>query len=345
MAKPKFTHREPCQADVAHSEPVSRWQQALREAIRTPAELCEALGLDPEAVTAFQPSAREFSMLVPRSFASRMRKGDPQDPLLLQVLPDPRERLDVVGFRQDPLDEEILARHGVLRKYAGRALLIATGACPVHCRYCFRRQFPYSEQLASRQGWTQALAELRQDPDVSEVILSGGDPLTMSNGAIAELLAEIETLEQVHTLRIHSRFPIIVPERIDHDLLDLLAKTRLATVLVVHCNHANEIDASVSTALLALRDGNTLLLNQSVLLRGVNDDVGQLERLSQALFENGVLPYYLHLLDPVAGTAHFDVPQARGRELIACLRQRLPGYLVPRLVREEPGQPSKTIVA
>ncbi len=292
----------------------------------------------------FQPSADEFSLLVPRSFAARMRKGDPHDPLLLQVLPDQREQLDIDGFGRDPLGETGLARRGVLEKYSGRALLLATQACPVHCRYCFRRHFPYNAHLASRQQWAPALEELRGTRDLSEVILSGGDPLSLSNRSLAELVAQIEQLESVDALRIHTRFPIILPERIDRGLLAILAETRLNTVLVVHCNHANEIDASVRAALRALKSADTLLLNQSVLLRGVNDDAHELEALSRALFDCGVLPYYLHLLDPVAGAAHFDVSESRGRELTTELRRRLPGYLVPRLVREEPGQPSKTIL-
>ena len=283
-------------------------------------------------------------MRVPRSYAARMRKGDPADPLLLQVLPLHAERMDVAGFVPDPLRETGVANHGVLKKYRGRALLVTTPACPVHCRYCFRRHFPYTDQVAARDRWEPALRELRRMDDVTEVILSGGDPLSLDNRRLGELLRLIEDLQHVDTVRIHTRFPIVLPERVDPGLLELLADTRLHTVMVVHCNHANEIDRSVQAALEAVARTGTTLLNQSVLLKGINDSANRLEALSRALFGCGVLPYYLHLLDPVSGAAHFDVPASRGTELIAELRRRLPGYLVPRLVREEPGESSKTAI-
>ncbi len=320
------------------------WQEALRNAIRTPRELIETLELDPDCAPLMHGYDDDFPMLVPRSFAARMRRGDPDDPLLRQVLPDERERLDVPGFEADPLQEQRYARDGVVRKYSGRALLIAAGACPVHCRYCFRRNFPYADQLASRQSWSRAVDALRGDTEVTEIILSGGDPLTLTNGAIGELIRAMETVASVQTLRFHTRFPIIIPERVDAGLVDALAATRLRTVVVVHCNHANEIDASVRRALGDLRAAGAQLLNQSVLLKGINDNEDDLAELSQRLFDAGVLPYYLHLLDPVAGAAHFDVTPERGRDLVAGLRRRLPGYLVPRLAREVPGESSKTIL-
>jgi len=319
-----------------------RWQRSLSEAIRTLDELLETLQLDATSVSGLQPGNEDFPLLVPRGFAARMRRGDPQDPLLLQVLPDLRERLEIPGFTPDPLEETALARHGVLKKYAGRALLVATAACPVHCRYCFRRHFPYTDQIAARDGWAPALSELGSAPDVSEVILSGGDPLSLSNRRLAELVTAIEGFESIHTLRIHSRFPIIIPERVDQGLLAILTETRLKAVVVVHCNHANEIDAGVKDALKALQSTRTVLLNQAVLLRGINDCPQRLEALSRGLFDCGVLPYYLHLLDPVSGAAHYQVQDSRAGELMSELRRRLPGYLVPRLVREEPGELSKT---
>ena len=321
------------------------WQRALREAIRRPAELLDFLGLDTGSVAGFEPAADEFPLLVPRGFAARMRKGDPRDPLLLQVLPQSPERLEVPGFGPDPLRETALARHGVLKKYAGRVLLVATEACPVHCRYCFRRHFPYSEQRAGADRWRSALAGLQTSGPVTEVILSGGDPLSLSNRRLAEWIAGIEALESVEILRVHTRFPVVLPERVDGPLLELLSQTRLKTVVVVHCNHANEIDAAVRCALRDLRAAGAQLLNQSVLLSGVNDTVDRLEALSRVLFDAGVLPYYLHLLDPIAGAAHFDVEESRARQLFAGLQCRLPGYLLPRLVREIPGQSSKTLVA
>jgi EF-P beta-lysylation protein EpmB len=240
--------------------------------------------------------------------------------------------------------EQGLAAHGLIQKYAGRVFLIASGACPLHCRYCFRREFPYQVQLAARADWEPALAALRDVVDAKEAILSGGDPLSLSNRRLGELLARIADTA-VTTVRIHTRFPIAIPERVDDGLLRVLRATRLETVVVVHTNHANELDAGVERALAALRLEITALLNQSVLLRGVNDEAETLAALSERLFACGVLPYYLHLLDRVAGAAHFDVDETRGKELVAALRARLPGYLVPRLVRETPGELSKTVVA
>jgi EF-P beta-lysylation protein EpmB len=285
----------------------------------------------------------DFPLLVPRGFVARMRKRDPHDPLLLQVLPRALEAEAVPGFTTDPVREQGLADGGVIEKYPGRALLIASGACPIHCRYCFRRAFPYAEQLAARGGWDAAVDALRGRPDVREAILSGGDPLSLSNRRLGELVTKIEATS-IRTLRIHTRFPVVVPERVDAGLLDLLGSTRLDTVVVVHCNHANELDDGVARALHSLRPRVGALLNQSVLLRGVNDSVEALAALSERLFECGVLPYYLHLLDAVAGAAHFDVDADVGRELVAHLRARLPGYLVPRLVRETPGELSKTLI-
>jgi L-lysine 2,3-aminomutase len=231
----------------------------------------------------------------------------------------------------------------LIEKYPGRALLIASGACPIHCRYCFRRDFPYGEQLAARGGWDEAVERLRARPDVREAILSGGDPLSLSNRRLGELVAKLESTS-IETLRIHTRYPVIVPERVDEGLARLLTATPLNTVVVLHCNHANELDEAVAAALRALRPCVGALLNQSVLLRGVNDSADALAALSTRLFACGALPYYLHLLDPVAGAAHFDVDAAEGLELVAQLRARLPGYLVPRLVKETPGELSKTLI-
>jgi EF-P beta-lysylation protein EpmB len=271
-----------------------------------------------------------------------MRKGDPRDPLLLQVLPTARELETVPGFDADPVREHALAEHGVVQKYAGRALLVASAACPVHCRYCFRRAFPYSAQLAARADIEPAHAALRARADVDEIILSGGDPLCLGNARLARLLERLDAIGRLERLRIHTRFPIVLPERVDGGLVDLLAASRLQVVVVVHANHANEFDASVAAALAALRHAGATVLNQSVLLAGVNDDAETLAALSRRAFESGALPYYLHMLDPVAGAAHFDVDEMRARALHAELLARLPGYLVPRLVRELPGRPSKT---
>ena len=329
--------------DVA-AEPLVRpsWQETVRAAVRDPAELLQLLELPP---TAMGPAASTpFPLLVPRGFVARMRKGDPNDPLLRQVWPFAAEVDSKPGFTADPVREQGLASHGLLRKYNGRALLIASGACPIHCRYCFRREFPYGAQLAARGDWRAALDELASAVDVREVILSGGDPLSLSNRRLGDLLVRLENTA-VSTVRIHSRFPVVVPERIDAELVRLLGATRFRIVVVVHSNHANELDVAVERALAALREPVTALLNQAVLLKGVNDDPNSLACLSERLFECGVLPYYLHLLDRVAGAAHYEVDENVGKNLIAQLRAQLPGYLVPRLVRETAGELSKTPVA
>jgi EF-P beta-lysylation protein EpmB len=318
------------------------WQTELRAAVRDPRELEQLLELPSGALGL--PASTSFPLLVPRGFVARMRKGDPDDPLLRQVWPSAAELTPAAGFSADPVREQGLAADGLIKKYRGRVLLIASGACPLHCRYCFRREFPYQAQLAARADWAPAIAALRNVADAKEAILSGGDPLSLSNRRLGELLARIADTA-VKTVRIHTRFPIAIPERVDDGLDRVLRASRLETVLVVHTNHAHELDARVARALHALRPALTALLNQSVLLRGVNDDAETLAALSERLLACGVLPYYLHLLDRVAGAAHFDVDEARGQELIAALRARLPGYLVPRLVRETPGELSKTVVA
>ncbi|HVS14060.1 MAG TPA: EF-P beta-lysylation protein EpmB [Thermoanaerobaculia bacterium] len=318
------------------------WRAALRAAIRDPGELARRLGLEPSSLQL--DGAPAFPLLVPLGLIARMRRGDPRDPLLLQVLPALAERCETPGFVADPLAEAgATLAPGLLHKYRGRALLVATGACAVHCRYCFRRHYPYAERgLAA--GVESALEAIGRDRSIHEVILSGGDPLTLSDRALEGLTRRLESIPHVRRLRVHTRLPIALPERVDAGLLGWLEGLRLPVVMVVHANHPAEIDERVAEALALLRAPAAALLNQSVLLRGVNDDAAVLAGLSERLFACGVLPYYLHLLDPVAGAAHFDLPADRARALHASLRERLPGYLVPRLVREIPGEPAKSPV-
>lgn len=325
--------------------PAERWQHQLQTAVSDLDELARLLELPPSTLRERAVDASPFPLRVPRGFVARMRRGDPDDPLLKQVLPSRRELDAAEGYVPDPLAEQRTASDGVLAKYPGRVLLIASGACPIHCRYCFRREFPYSEQLAARDGWRAALDSIEQDGDVREVILSGGDPLSLSNRRLGELIDALERCATVETVRIHTRFPVTIPERVDAGLLEVLGRTRLNRVVVVHSNHANELDADVAAALGALRAHTELVLNQAVLLAGVNDTSEALTSLSRRLLECGVTPYYLHLLDPVTGAAHYEVDAARAIELIDELRGTQPGYLVPRLVREVPGEPSKTPVA
>lgn len=325
-----------------HRRQVSRWQQALAQAIRDPAELLEALALDPALLPAARAAAVRFPLRVPRRFVAKMRKGDPNDPLLRQILPLAAELTPVPGFVTDPVgDHAAQTVPGVLHKYHGRALLIVTGACAVHCRYCFRREFPYAEHSASLADWQSALAYLAGDATIREVILSGGDPLALADHRLSALLAALARIPHLQRVRIHSRFPVILPERIDEGLLSVLSGGRLRQVMVIHANHPREIDDELRIALRRLQAIGVTLLNQSVLLRGINDDPAILAELSETLFASGVLPYYLHLLDRVSGAAHYEVNETEASTIMATLRTRLPGYLLPQLVRELPGQPAK----
>jgi len=327
---------------IARSQQVletADWRAQLRDAYREPRRLLAHLGIEASALEL--PAHNDFPFRVTRAFASRMRHGDAADPLLRQVLPLAAEGLEVAGYSADPLQETThFADGGLIRKYTGRALLIATGACAIHCRYCFRREFPYGESLG-HGALERALAILADDASLSEVILSGGDPLVLDDAALGSLFARLAALPHLTRLRIHTRLPVVLPARVTPRLLDLLATSRLRVVLVVHVNHANEIDDEVRAALAALRRVGVTLLNQAVLLRGVNDDVAAQVALSEAVFNAGALPYYVHALDPVRGTAHFAVADARAHELERAMRALLPGYLVPRFVREVPGASSK----
>lgn len=322
------------------------WQAELADAVRDPAELLRILELDPALLEPAVRAACDFPLRVPRAFIRRMRKGDPDDPLLRQVLPLGIEQQDTPGFFSDPVgDLDSRRGGGLLHKYRGRVLLITTGTCAVHCRYCFRRHFPYREENAHHDAWREALDYLRADHSVNEVILSGGDPLSLGDRSLAELVGALEQIDHIRRLRIHTRQPIVLPSRVDRALQTWLTACRLQKVVVVHTNHARELDASVVESLTALRATGASLFNQSVLLRGVNDSVPALADLSEALFSAGVTPYYLHLLDRVQGAAHFEVPEAEARALIGGLRARVAGYLVPRLVRETPGALGKVVLA
>lgn len=322
--------------------PPVRWQQLWREAIRDPAQLLDLLGLPELAGRVSATAAAQFALRVPQGFVARMRHGDPDDPLLRQVLPLDDEDRPVPGFGLDAVGD-LAARGGagVLHKYEGRALLVATGSCAVHCRYCFRRHFPYGEETAAAGQWRESLDYLAADPSITEVLLSGGDPLSLSTAKLAEFTDGLARLPHVRRLRLHTRLPVVLPERVDAELLAWLSRLPQKVVVVIHANHANEIDAPVAAAVAALRGTGALVLNQAVLLRGVNDSVAALADLSERLFEAGVLPYYLHLLDRVAGSAHFEVPADEARQLHEALSAGLPGYLVPRLVREVAGAPAK----
>ncbi len=316
------------------------WQQELAEGFRSPGELLAFLDL-PQDLLSLEANLI-FPFRVPRKFAARMRPGDPDDPLLRQVLPHADETRLIPGFVTDPVgDIQAQRAPGVLHKYSGRVLIITTGACAIHCRYCFRREFSYLHHQLTPSRWQAALAYIRSDPSIKEVILSGGDPLMLSDSRLGKLIQDLAEILHVRRLRIHSRLPIVLPSRVNENLVHVLTSTRLSCVMVVHANHANEIDSEVAEAIYRLRQHAIPILNQSTLLRGVNDCVETLIALQETAFEAGILPYYLHLLDRARGTAHFEVPEAKAKALYEQLRRRLPGYLVPRLAREQAGAPYK----
>lgn len=336
---PDPTGRQP----HARGGSVTAWQHELRHAITRPVALLDYLQLDPELPALDLARLRDFPLRVPRGFAARMEKGNPRDPLFLQVWPAALEAHPAPGFRRDAVGDLAAALgDGVIHKYQGRALLIATGACAVHCRYCFRRHFPYAEELAARAQWQPALARIAADSSITEVILSGGDPLSLVDERLKALFEGLAAIPHIRRLRLHSRQPIVLPERVDDGLLKILGDLPMDKVMVLHVNHAQELDGSVRQACRQLRAAGLMLLNQSVLLRGVNDDVDTLAALHERLFAFGVLPYYLHAMDRVEGAAHFEVSEVRAAQLMRQLSHRAPGYLVPRLAREVPGEPAKT---
>ena len=319
------------------------WQQSVRHAVRDPAELWRLLNLPASLLPAAQRAAELFPLFAPREYIARMRPGDLTDPLLRQVLPQGEELLPVAGFTADPVGDAAAGRGpGLLHKYRTRALLVTTGVCAIHCRYCFRRHYPYDELPRSLDEWEPALAEIAADTSLDEVILSGGDPLMQTDGRLSELAARLAAIEHVTRLRIHTRLPIVIPSRVNDTLLSWLRGIRLAPIVVIHANHAAELDAEVPAALARLADAGVVLLNQSVLLRGINDNADALTELCRRLVNLRVMPYYLHQLDRVAGAAHFEVAPERGRQLVEDLQRRLPGYAVPRYVQEVPGAECKT---
>ena len=333
---------KPLQSVSTNTTPLT-WQQELATAFTQPQQLLHYLELDTGDIS--QLSDLSFSLLVPLSYAQRMQKGNPNDPLFLQVMPSTQELKSIPGFTTNPVgDLQALATPGLLHKYHGRVLLITSGACPIHCRYCFRREFPYQQNQISTRQEHQALTYISQHTEINEIILSGGDPLILTNRRLAQLISSLEAIPHLKRLRIHSRVPVTLPSRIDAELLQLLSKTHFQTILVTHANHANELQsADVSDALNQLAFANVRLLNQSVLLCGVNDDAHILADLSEALLDAGIMPYYLHLLDKTSGISHFDITDIKAKAIYQTLQNLLPGYLVPKLVREIQGKQSKTL--
>lgn len=337
-------------ADPRHSEltvPVyADWRAALADAVTDSAELTRMLGLPPSVALSAREARRSFSLVVPRTYLSRIRPGDPNDPLLLQVLPREEELSPSPLFTADPLGEAHATRApGLLGKYQGRLLIVTSGVCAVHCRFCFRRHFPYGMTPSAREQWEGVAAQVAADNSVREVILSGGDPLSLEDDRLGEIIRLFDGVGHLRRLRIHTRLPIVIPQRVTEELIQILRETRLAPFIAVHVNHPAEIDASVEAALGRLVDAGIPVLSQSVLLRRVNDDLDVLAELFERLVNLRVIPYYLHQLDRVSGAAHFEVPEETGIALIHQLRARLPGYAVPRYVRESPSASNKVVLA
>jgi L-lysine 2,3-aminomutase len=320
------------------------WQKILAQGFTSVNELLEFLSLPADLGSS--KAERQFQTRVPRGFAARMQRGNPRDPLLLQVLAVNEELQTVAGFTTDPLREtaSFNSIEGLLHKYQGRVLLTLTGICAVNCRFCFRRHFPYQDNNPGRSGWQAIFNYIRQTPSIYEVILSGGDPLLATDTILSDFIDQLESITHVKTLRFHTRVPVVLPERINAAFLTRLSATPLRKVIVLHSNHPQELDDSVQQACVALRSVGCHLLNHSVLLKGINDDATILTELSERLFSCGVLPYCLNVLDRVVGAAHFDLSQEVALLIHKQLQSQLPGYLVPRLVREEPGKAHKTIL-
>lgn len=330
---------------LGKSTATESWQHQLANAFTDVFELCRYLNLTPDDLDLSPAASQQFPLKVPKDFADRMEKGNSLDPLLLQVLPVISETFLFPGYSNDPVgDLPALTSAHVLHKYHGRVLLINTGVCAINCRYCFRRNFPYADVQLSKQKQSAALHYVENNTDISEVILSGGDPLLLSDERLTQLLKALQEIDHVKRIRIHSRIPVVLPARITNELLSILTNTPKQMVLVIHCNHPNELSRPVSDLCLRLKQTGVTLLNQSVLLKQINDSTDVLAALSEKLFAAGVIPYYLHLLDKAQGTGHFEVSEHQALRIMQALQGILPGYLVPRLVKEVPGTHSKQAI-
>ncbi len=319
------------------------WQTELASAFTKPSDLLHYLNINTHSVSTL--AEQDFAMRVPLSYAACMEKGNLNDPLLKQILPHVNELIQQADYTNDPVgDLPALTEDCIIHKYQGRVLFITTGGCAVNCRFCFRRNFPYSEVQLNKQKEARALQYLQNHKDIHEVILSGGDPLLLNDQRLEHLIGQCAAIAHIKRIRIHTRIPIVLPVRITDNLIDILNNAPLPIILVTHCNHANELSEHVATACFALKKQNITLLNQSVLLKDINDNATILQDLSERLFNCGILPYYLHLLDKATGTAHFEVKQEMALKIHQQLQNSLPGYLVPKLVQEQAGEASKTLL-
>ena len=330
------------------SQPInlhSDWKAELSNCVSSIDELLNQLGLKPEDLNATEQAASKFPIKVPQPFVQLMEYGNPNDPLLKQVLPITSELQVDSNFSTDPVGESSFNPvPGIVHKYRNRVLMIISPNCAINCRYCFRRHFPYDDNRQSKQQWLKALDYLKTKPEINEVIYSGGDPLAANDNFLRWLTGEIESIKHIKRLRIHTRLPVVIPSRIDDQLLNWLSNTRLKPTFVLHINHANEIDTALSQGVNRLKQAGIMVLNQSVLLKCINDTSDQLINLSEKLFDAGIMPYYLHMLDPVQGASHFDVPEDRAVEIFSQIQAKLPGFLVPKLVQERAGETSKSLI-
>lgn len=331
--------------ELLETDELLSWQDELRQLITQPQALFSILGLPADELDAALKATTQFPLRATHSYVKAIRKGDRNDPLLLQILPVGLELSTSPEYSDSPLKEhEFNPTPGLIHKYQGRVLLVGTSQCAINCRYCFRRNFDYQANSPTRKLWGEALEYIRCDRSIEEVILSGGDPLTLSNSQLRWLANELERIPHVARLRVHSRLPVVLPSRIDEQLVEIFSTSRLDVAWVIHCNHPQELTSEVGAALEMIRGSNIALLNQSVLLKNINDCAKTLGHLSKRLFSLGVLPYYLHVLDKVSGAAHFDIPENQARLIHQEMVENLSGYLVPKLVKEVPHAASKTPV-
>ena len=328
------------QTDLSWQE--ESWQSALKNLVNDANELCRLLEIDPSELELSDQAAKDFSLKVPRAFVSRMQIGNAKDPLLMQVLNRREELIQVPGFTADPLEEnESNPLPGLIHKYKNRVLLTVSGACAIHCRYCFRRHFDYSENNPGSEGWLPVLDYLKANPQIDEVIYSGGDPLSAPDKALLKLTRKLKAIGTIKRLRVHTRFPVVIPQRITPESLEWL-RIFPNTLVVLHINHANEIDIKLASAVSKLRSEGIIVFNQSVVLAGINDKLLDQLSLHRKCFEIGILPYYLHCLDPVAGASHFHIEEKQVLKLFNAMQDQLSGYMLPILARETPGQLSKS---
>ncbi|WP_068547012.1 EF-P beta-lysylation protein EpmB [Thalassotalea crassostreae] len=320
------------------------WQKDLANIVTDPEQLLKMLNIEPKQYQSHFAARQLFPVRVPIPFIEKMRKGDFNDPLLAQVMPLNKEYIAVDGFVSDPLEEHDTVAEGLLHKYKHRVLMIVKAGCAVNCRYCFRRHFPYQDNSPNKQRWQQAIDYINDHSEINEVIFSGGDPLMAKDNHLAWLIEQLDAIAHIKRVRIHTRLPVVIPNRITEQLVSILTQTRLKPVLVLHINHANEVDETLKLALKPLHDKNIPLLNQSVLLRGINDSSAVLCDLSEALFDAGIMPYYLHLLDKVSGASHFDISNQQAVAIAKEMMAVLPGFLMPKLVQEIAGEANKTSI-